>query len=99
MMLRAIPEDTLIAIMAIMRKYAPEITPPLFVAAIRAYEPAQANGAAIERPMTVHEVGDILRVSVPTVYKLMREGRIRRVGDGMRRTRVDRKSVLEYLNK
>jgi len=98
MQIRQLPEDTQIALMAILQKYAPELTPPRLVAAIRAYEP-EGTGAKgdIEKPMTRREVQALLRLSEPTVDKLIREGRLRKIKSGIRRVYIDRRSVEEYL--
>ena len=100
MQVKSIPEDTQVALMAILPKYVPEITPMKLVSALRSYEPelAAASGAAeIQKPMSKKEVAGLLGVSLPTVDRLLADGRLRKIDTGVRSVRIDRRSVAEYL--
>lgn len=101
MQVKSIPEDTQVALMAILPKYVPEITPMKLVSALRSYEPelAAASGepADFQKPMTKREVAGLLGVSLPTVDRLLADGRLRKIDTGVRRVRIDRRSVAEYL--
>ncbi len=99
MQVKPIPEDTLVALMTILPKYIPGITPQIFVSAMKSYNDAEmaSAGNAIARPMTRKEVGDLLGVSMPTLDKLLQSGKLRRIQSGTRCVRIDRQSVAEFL--
>lgn len=100
MHVKTIPEETMLALMTIMPKYVPEITPTKLVSALRTYDPelAAASGAGeIQKPMSKKEVAALLGIALPTVDRLLADGRLRKIDTGVRRVRIDRQSVTDYL--
>lgn len=99
MQVKTIPSDTLVALMAILSNYIEGLTPGYLVSALRAFEPEIVNGekTALQKPMTKNEVLHLLGVSMPTLDRLMRSGKIRRINTGMKSVRIDRQSVIDYL--
>ena len=98
MQVKPIPEDTLVALMTILPKYIPGITPQILVSALKAFDnAATANDSAISRPMTKQEVKTLLGISMPTLDKLLQSGKLRKIQSGIRSVRIDRQSVADYL--
>lgn len=98
MQVKTIPSEAHIALMAILNQYVPGITPPVLVAALKAYEPQSADGEKLDSLMTVSEVQKLLGVSGATVANLIKAGKLRRVArGGLHSVRISKASVQEFL--
>ena len=84
---------------AMLSPYVPEISPQSLIAALRAYKIGESpRGRQQEKPYTRKEVADLLGLSVQTVYRMMKTGRLRRIQVGLRAVRIDPASVKLLLD-
>ena len=97
MQVKTIPQESHLALMAILRPYVSEITPTILLNALKSYEPEKMAGQ-IEKPLSKQEVAGLLGVSIPTVDRLLKVGALKRINaPGLRCVRIERKSVMQYL--
>ena len=101
-----IPIAVLTATTNLLQPYCPEINPRNLIRALKSFdtnppkpqESAPQKSNAIERPLTRFEVADLLKVSLPTVNRLMNSGKIRKIKFSTYGTvRIDPVSVREFL--
>lgn len=83
---------------AMLSPYVPEISPQSLIAALRAYKIGESLKNKQEKPYTRKEVADLLGLSVQTVYRMMKTGRLRRIQVGLRAVRIDPASVKVLLD-
>ena len=84
---------------AMLSPYVPEISPQSLIAALRAYKVGESPKARQqEKPYTRKEVADLLGLSVQTVHRMMKAGRLRRIQVGLRAVRIDPASVKLLLD-
>lgn len=91
-----VPDPILSAAVALLKPYAPEITVKTLTNALNPPQTAAPIQAAMEKPMTRKEAAEFLQVSLETVKRLMRAGKIRatRIGHSVR---IDPRSVRALL--
>jgi len=64
----------------LMQPYMSELNPKNFIAALKAYgTEGTAETPRFSQPMTIKEVAALLRVSAPTINRMMNDGRLRRI--------------------
>ena len=84
---------------AMLSPYVPEISPQSLIAALRAYKIGESpKTRQQEKPYTRKEVADLLGLSVQTVHRMMKAGRLRRIQVGLRAVRIDPASVKLLLD-
>ena len=88
-------KDLSIALMAL-QPSCPELDARSLLAAVRAYSPERDIVAGERRGqlLTVQETAARLRVSVPTVWRLLRTGDLPKVKVGKRSTRIPASAVI-----
>ena len=91
-----VPDPILSAAVTLLKPYAPEITVKTLTHALNPPKAAAPVQAAMEKPMTRREAAEFLKVSLETVKRLMRAGKIRaaRIGHSVR---IDPRSVRALL--
>lgn len=75
---KAIDKSTLTAVTTLLSSSFPEITSEILLDALVSYgrEPRKET---VRRPLTRKEASEILNVSLPTINRLMNEGKLKRV--------------------
>ena len=91
-----VPEPILSAAVRLLKPYAPDLTAKTLTNALTSPQTAAPVQAAMEKPMTRREAAEFLKVSLETVKRLMRAGKIRaaRIGHSVR---IDPRSVRALL--
>lgn len=77
MKIRAIPQNTLTAVVTLLQPYAPEITHTGLVAALRNAENDTTGGGSLRPMLTKHQAAEILGISTYTVIRMLRRGELR----------------------
>ena len=90
----------LTAATSLLQPYAPDLSPSALVKALKAYQATATTEAnnAISKPMTRKEVAGLLGCSLQSVNRYLNEGKIQRIKLSPRSVRIDRQSVLDFLN-
>ncbi len=86
----------LTAATSMLQPYAPELSPKNLVQALKAYDNAGA-AQKTDKPLTRQEAAELLSISLNSVSRYMREGRLRKIQLGKRAVRIDRASIQELL--
>lgn len=93
----SIPSPMLAAAVTILQPYAPELNAEKLVCALKSVDIQEKKMTSdIEKPLTKKETTEILLVTMPTLDKLIKEGKIKAVKLG-RLVRIDRASVYALL--
>lgn len=93
----------LVAATSMLQQYIPDLTPTNLVAALKAFETTPDETAkrvtrqGVEKPYTCNEVCELLGVSRPTVWRYLKEGRLRGIHISQRVVRIDPESVRAAL--
>lgn len=93
----SISPQVLSAATALLQPYAPELSPRSLVKALQSYD-GEANPARLDKPMTRHEAATLLSVSLNSINRYMKEGRLKRLQISKRLVRIDPVSVQALLN-
>ena len=91
-----VPRPILSAAITLLKPYVPEITAKALTHALNPPQAVAPVQAAMEKPMTRREAAEFLKVSLETVKRLMRAGKIRATKIG-HSVRIDPRSVRALL--
>lgn len=97
-----LPPEILAAATVMLQQFIPDLTPKSLVAALKSYnigDSLQEPGNAPEKPYTRQEVCNLLRISVPTLHRMMKAGILRKIKVSANAVRIDPASVHSLLNK
>ena len=66
---------------SLLQPYCPDLNPRNLIAALKAWEadPQKTETPIIEKPLTRFEVAELLGVSLPTVNRMMNDGRLQKI--------------------
>ena len=94
----SISPQVLAAATTLLQPYAPELSPRSLVEAIKSFSPADTGkNSRCGKPLTRQETAELLSVSLPTVNKYIRDGKIRAHKVGSPLVRIDPASVRALL--
>ena len=90
-------ENIVNAAVGLLKAIKPEITAEKLNSWLSG-EPPKAEGRTLpEKPLTRKEVCDLLEISLPTMHRWTKDGRLKSIKIGKRAVRIDAKSVRELL--
>ena len=92
-----VPDPILSAAVALLKPYVPDLTVKGLTNALTTSKPAATGHTAMEKPMTRKEAADFLQVSLETIKRLVKAGKIRAAKIG-HSVRIDPKSVRALLS-
>ena len=95
---KTITPAVIAAAAGLLQPFAPELTPTGLVAAIKAYSPSGKKQKNDDRPLTRREAAELLQVSLNTVTKYMKTGKLRKITLTARSCRIDAASVRKLLS-
>ena len=98
--MKQIPEATLIAATAMLMQFCPVVSPANLVKALRDIEASTQENerAATRKTMTFKDACAMLHLSRPTVEKLCREGKLKKIKIG-KRALIEANSMNELMQK
>lgn len=89
-----INSGTIQAAVGLLSPFVPELSPQALIQALKSYE---TGAAPIEKPLTRREAAELLRVSLPTLNRLLNAGKLRRIRISSACVKVDPASVKALL--
>ena len=94
----SIPAAIITAASTMLNPWCEELTPTTLVKAIENYQAGAATDGA-DKTLTRKQAAAILQTSLPTIYRLNKEGQLRFVHFGKRNVRIPYDDVSAILNK
>lgn len=95
----SIPAQVIGAASAMLNAWCAELTPTALVAAIQSYQAGTVQEAVdgAEKMLTRRQAAEILQTSLPTLYRLNKQGEIRFIRFGGRNVRIPYEDVQRLL--
>jgi excisionase family DNA binding protein len=97
----SIPAQVIGAASAMLNAWRQELTPTTLVAAIQNYQAGTVQEAVdgAEKMLTRKQAAAILQTSMPTIYRLNRQGQLRFIHFGGRNVRIPYEDIQKLLDK
>lgn len=93
-----IPPAVLSAATTLLQPYAPELSPTSLVSALKTHEHGGNLSERQQCPLTRDEAAEMLKVSLPTLDRYLKDGAIRSAKIGKRLIRISPESVRAFLD-
>ena len=94
----SIKKEIIAAAVGMLSPFVEDLTPTKLIAALEAFEGDNAKSAEhLEKPLTVAEACKLLSISKPTIYKMFRDGTLKKV-KVRNSTRIPAAEIKRLLN-
>lgn len=88
----------LTAATAMLQQYVPELSPKTLVAALKDFDSGKTAVVVAEKPLSRKETAALLGVSLNSINRYVKEGRLRATKISKRLVRIDPQSIRDLLN-
>jgi len=92
-----ISKEVITAATSLLAPYVPEITATSLISAIKGHQAAQTAAPVFEKPLTRQEAAELLKVSLMTISRYLRSGKLKRIQLSGRTVRIDAASFRKLI--